>query len=338
MRQPNFENMLKVLNKQKPERPTLFEFFLNQPLYRELAGPEIVAKEDELAPYRILMHAFKNAGYDYATIHPPAGVGFQVNEIDHEKSISLNAYNIIHDRQSFEDYNWCNPDNCNYELYDKLAKELPDGMKIIVCGPGGVLENVIRLIGYDQMCMLTIDNEQLLKDIFDKVGSILVRHYELASQFDSVGALISNDDWGFKTQIMLSPDDFKKYLIPWHVKIAEACHINGKPVILHSCGNLDVVMDSVIDEIKYDGKHSYEDAIIPVEEAYEKWGNRIAIMGGIDLDFICRSTPEQVRQRALNLLEQTAERGSFALGSGNSIPEYIPTENYFAMVNTVKEF
>ena len=38
MRDPNFNNLVKVLNKEKPERPTLFEFFLHERLYEKLSG------------------------------------------------------------------------------------------------------------------------------------------------------------------------------------------------------------------------------------------------------------------------------------------------------------
>lgn len=337
-REPNFNNLLKVLNQEKPDRPTLFEFFLNTDLYKKLAGPEIVAIDDELKTNRILINAFKNAGYDYATIHPPENMEFKMNDVESEHSLSLNSYNTICNQKTFDEYEWPDPDKCNYDIYSKSGKELPDGMKMIVCGPGGVLENVIRLVGYDNMCMLTMDDEYLLQAIFEAVGSRLVRHYELACQYDSVGALISNDDWGFKAQTMLSPDDFRKYLFPWHKKIVEVCHKADRKVILHSCGNLDTVMDEIIDDIGYDGKHSYEDTIEPVEDAYRQWGSRIGIMGGIDLDYLCRKTPAEIKQRSLNMLEISNEKGSYALGSGNSIPEYVPDENYFAMISAIHEF
>jgi len=331
MRKPDFDNIRRVLDRSKPNRPTLFEFFLNQPLYEKLADesmPEDSQREDK---NRFLINAFRAAGYDYATIHPPLDMAFQTGAHDAEATISLNDYNSITDRESFNNYQWPDPDKCDYSIYDKLTPHLPDGMKAIVCGPCGVLENVIRLAGYDNMCIMTITEPELLKDIFDKIGSVLVRHYELASQFDSVGALISNDDWGFNSQTMLSPEDFEKYLFPWHRKIAAACHKAGKPVILHSCGQLEEIMDVIIDDIGYDGKHSYEDKIMPIEDAYEKYHSRIALLGGIDLDFVCRHSPEEVYQRSRKMIERSAERGSYALGTGNSVPEYTPDENYFAM-------
>ncbi len=333
-RQPDFDNLRRVLDRTCPNRPTLFEFFLNASLYEKLTGYAMPdAGTERCLHNRFLVDAFRAAGYDYATIHPPVNMEFKTNTIEQERSISQNEYNSIRDRRDFEKYQWPEPDRCDYSIYDRLAEDLPSGMKAVVCGPGGVLENVTRLVGYDTMCIMTFEDPELLADIFNRVGSILVRHYELAASFETVGALISNDDWGFNQQTMLSPADFEKYLFPWHRQIVKACHRAGKQVILHSCGNLAEVMDNIIDDIGYDGKHSYEDKIQAVEDAYEQYHQRIAILGGIDLDFVCRSTPEVISERSRRMLERAAGRGSYALGTGNSVPDYTPDENYFAMIN-----
>jgi uroporphyrinogen decarboxylase len=107
--------------------------------------------------------------------------------------------------------------------------------------------------------------------------------------------------------------------------------------VLHSCGCLDAVIDDVIGTIGHDGKHSYEDAITPVEQAYEQLAGRIAVIGGIDVDFVCRSAPAAVYERSRAMLERAATRGGYALGTGNSVPEYVPEENYFAMLTAVWE-
>lgn len=330
---PDFNNILKVLRKEKPEKPTLFEFFMNSQIYSILANQEKTETDDMLATSKHLIKAFRNAGYDYVTLYGSA-FGFETHrhQIEGKASISLNEGAVIHDRESFEKYNWTDPHNYDYSRLEKLSDHLPEGMKIIVPGPGGVLENVIALVGYEALCYLIADDPLLAHDIFDSVGSRLVSYYEICSSYNTVGALISNDDWGFNTQTMLSVNDMRKYVFPWHRKIVEVIHSSGKPAILHSCGNLEMVMDDIINDMKYDGKHSYEDNIMPVEEAYEKYGNKIAILGGIDLDFICRSTPEVVYNRSAAMLEKTSFKGGYALGSGNSIPYYVPNENYLAMI------
>ncbi len=334
MRKPDFTNMEKVLARECPSRPTLFEFFLNERLHRRLAGEVASTGNAFRDECRLRTRAFAAAGYDYVTFSA-SEFHFIRPERHHAKSISQNEGALITDRASFDKYEWLDPDAFDDSHLDDMASELPRGMKFICNGPGGVLENAMEVVGFDNLCMMLHDDPVLASDVFENIGSRLVRYYERACQHDSVGALISNDDWGFKTQTMLAPPDMRKYVFAWHREITSVIHKAGKPVLLHSCGQLEEVMEDVIMDMKYDGKHSFEDGIMPVEEAYEKYAGRIAILGGIGLDFICRSTPDQIRKRCLAMLERSAARGGYALGTGNSVPEYVPDENYLAMISVV---
>ena len=339
-RQPDFKNLLKILEKGKPERPTLFEFFLNDNLYENLADEKAKNKNDDLRIFRVIISAFKNAGYDYATIptwHTKT-LWFQKNEVEQKNSKSLNEGFVITDDKSFEEYKWPDPEVGNYEIYERLEKEIPDGMKLVASTPGGLLENAIELVGFENLCFMSLDDEKLTEQVFDAIGSRLLRYYEIITQFPSVGAVICNDDWGFKTQTMLPPEMLKKYVFSWNKKFVEAIHAQNKPAILHSCGNRSAIMNDIIEDINFDGLHSYEDIISPVETEWEKYHHQIAILGGIDMNFLARSTPYEIKKRAIKLLELTTDEGSYALGSGNSIPEFIPYENFRAMIETVYKF
>jgi uroporphyrinogen decarboxylase len=333
LRKPDFNNVIKVLRKVKPDRPTLLEFFIGANTFSKFVDSSKYDFEDRVSYIKFMTEGYRCAGYDYVCTYG-SDMRFDTGPKgkDGRATISLNEGTVIWDRSSFENYSWPDPDSYDYSILDKISGFLPEGMKVIVCGPGGVLENVIALVGYDNLCFMLADDPDLVQDIFDAVGSRLLRYYEISAAYESVGALVSNDDWGFNTQTMLSVEDMRKYVFPWHKKIVEAIHSYSKPVILHSCGNLSKVMDDIIDDLKFDCKHSYEDNILPVEEAYEKYVGRIAIAGGIDIDFLCRSTPQEVYDRATAMLDRASSRGGYGLGSGNSIPYYIPTENYLALL------
>jgi len=334
---PDFKQLIQVLKLGKPERPVLFEFALNDRLIGKLSGEEKEDISSRLAPFRRLISAFNNAGYDYTTISAwrTNTLSFPKNNMEQKDSRSLNAGSMITDCDSYENYPWPDPEQGDYDIYYDLRKELPDGMKLIASGNGGVLENVIDLVGFENISLMYMLDENLTTDIFNAVGSRLLRFYEIVAPIETIGACIVNDDWGFKNQTMFSPDMLKRWVFPWHKKIVEAIHTAGKPAILHSCGQLKDVMDDVIDDMKYDAKHSFEDQITSVEEAYNLWGDRISILGGIDMDFLARRTPAEIKKRSKAILENGLNRGGYALGSGNSIPDYIPDENYQAMISTV---
>ncbi|MDF2686610.1 MAG: hypothetical protein K0S55_1792, partial [Clostridia bacterium] len=247
-REPDFSNLAAVLEKKLPSRPTLFEFFLNENLEKNLMRYDYDISS-RLSSVKTKINAFKNAGYDYATL----GIGgfyFQRLPAESKNTKSLNGHSIIYDTESFNRYNWLNPNDFNYSELDSFTEILPKGMKIIVCGPDGVLENVIGLVGYDNLCIMLYENPQLVSDIFEHVGERMLKYYQNCIKYDCVGALISNDDWGFNTQTMLSPSDMRKYCFPWHKKIVDLAHKNGKYAILHSCGNYNQIIDDVIEDMK----------------------------------------------------------------------------------------
>jgi uroporphyrinogen decarboxylase len=51
----------------------------------------------------------------------------------------------------------------------------------------------------------------------------------------------------------------------------------------------------------------------------------------MDLDFVCTKSPAEIRARSLAMLE-LGQKG-YALGTGNSVPDYVPDDNYFAMTS-----
>lgn len=64
-------------------------------------------------------------------------------------------------------------------------------------------------------------------------------------------------------------------------------------------------------------------------------GGRIAILGGIDLNFLCLSPPEKIRERCVNMLRRASGKNAYALGSGNSIQDFVPYDNYLAMIFSI---
>jgi uroporphyrinogen decarboxylase len=338
--EPDFELLLKVLRRETTPRPVLFEFMLNLDICQLAAGWDHKPEPGSIEYYRMIMEAFRSLGYDYAPVYTWKSGLFSFPKGDQLSlaSKSLNQGAVITDRESFERYPWPDARSANYEIYDRLEPYLPAGMKLVGFSNGGILENATDLVGFDNLCMMYLEDPELTVEVFEHIGKRLLDFYTIVASMNSVGACVVNDDWGFKTQTMFPPDMMDSYVFPYTKKIIRAIHEKGKPVILHSCGNLKSIMDVIIDELRIDGKHSFEDGIFPVEDAYAWWHDRIAIIGGIDVDYLSRRSPEKIYRRSLNLLETTSVSGGFALGSGNSIPAYIPPENYLSMLKAAADF
>ena len=340
---PDFGRLETVLRRTgQPDRVPFYELFTNivpdvlrligeieQDEFDEIKGVKMWEMDSEY-PARYMLAL----GYDYLLMRPKGFVFPQADRIvgqtkEGERGYIQAGTHIIADRGDFERYAWPDPSAADYSQLEDGGR-IPKGMKLIV-GSTGILENVMWLLGYEGVGYLLYDNEQLVAEMFDAVGARIVEFLGTCASHPTVGALQMGEDMGFNTQTLLSPEVYRKYLFPWHRKVVEAVHSHGKPIILHSCGNLSAIMEDIID-CGWDARHSFEDSIEPVWEAKQRWGDRIAILGGFDMDKITNMSVPEVQEHTRMLISRCAPGGGWTLGTGNSVADYIPAENYLAML------
>lgn len=239
----------------------------------------------------------------------------------------------------FESYPWADPEAASTHSLEWYSENLPQDMCII--GSGGFAhfaEYLMWLMAYETLCYSLYDQRDLVKAISDRLTGMFRVMLRRMLEFDRVKIVMGSDDMGFRTQTLISPDDMREFVLPGHKLMARMSHDAGRPYILHSCGNLRAIMEDLVEDVGIDARHSFEDVIEPVLEAYENYGDRIAILGGIDVDFLCRATEEQLRRRVRDTLEECMPGGGYCLGSGNSVTNYIPVDNYLAMLDEGRRF
>ncbi len=234
----------------------------------------------------------------------------------------------------FESFPWPDPTKSSatrtLEWYDK---HLPEDMCIVTGSISHFCEYLTWLLGYETLCYALYDQRDLVRAIADKLTEIYTAAIERYLEFDRVKIVFASDDMGFKTGLLFSKEDMIELVLEPHRKIAALSHVAGRPYLLHACGNLHEIMDYLIDTVKIDGKHSFEDTIEDVRELKHTYGKRTALIGGIDVDFLCRSSEEEIRARVRETLDICHPGGGYCLGTGNSVANYIPLDNYLAMVD-----
>lgn len=225
-----------------------------------------------------------------------------------------------------------------FDTFAEVANLLPAHMKIIGGASGGPFEHASFLMGLENLCITALEDEAFTERLFRQIGETIAGVAAKVAGLEKLGVYRFGDDLGYKTGTMFSPALLRKYVFPWQKKVVEEVHKQGKPFLLHSCGNLETIMDDLIDDVGIDAKHSFEDVIMPVTEAKRRWGERIAILGGIDVDFLCQRSPSEIKDYTWRTLEVCAQNGGYAAGSGNTIASYVPVKNYLAMVEAINEF
>lgn len=330
--QPDFSRLrAAILRENGGGRPPFMELFADQEIIEAILGRPWQSPLDKIEfQYRL--------GYD--SVSAPVGLHFPSNRTTAKNTapMALGDRRWVTDkacpiqtREDFERYEWPDPDSIGLEPLEEIAAAAPEGMKLILQS-SGVLENVMRLMGYTGLAAALYDDPDLVQAVFDQVGSKLLRAYERVIDHPAVGGVFFGEDMGFKTSTMMAPEHHRKYQFPYLKKIFDLAHRHDRFVVLHSCGNLREIMDDLIDDVGIDAKHSFEDAITQVAEFKREYGSRIGVVGGIDVDALSRMETDDFRRYVRRTLEECAPGGGYALGSGNSVTNYCKVENYLAML------
>lgn len=234
--------------------------------------------------------------------------------------------------EEFEKYPWPDPAQFRTDTIEWYCRNLPEDM-CLVAGSHCVFEITSWTMGFETLCIALYEQPDLVDAVFERVGSIFHEGIKLLCQFERIEVLFGGDDMGFKTGTMIPPEVLVEKSLPWHKKNARVAHEHGKLYVLHSCGDLSAIMDVLIEDVGIDGKHSFEDVIESVTEAKRRYGDRIALLGGIDVDLLARKSEAEVRRRVREVLEVCQPRGGYCLGTGNTACNYIPLDNFLAMID-----
>ena len=350
--QLDYEGLLRNLRREgTPSRVFPMELFLDQEIRQALQvrfgiGSEL-NRDDPYYEHKVIINLYRFLGYEVVRVGL-GGLEFpRQNTLYSQDTASLahvggrgwidTTTGPIASWDEFESYPWPDPTRFDTRLLEWYSSNLPDDM----CLGGGchnVFEQAIWLMGYEPLCFALFDQPDLVYAIFDKVGSIYLAAARVYAQFERVKVLFDGDDMGFRSGTLISEKILKDKTLPWHKKMVEVCHARGTLYLLHSCGNLEKIMLALIDDVKIDAKHSFEDAIEGVMTAKRRWGDRIGLIGGLDVDFMARASIEEVRQRVRETLEVCLPGGGYCLGTGNSVTNYIPVDNYLAMIDEGRKF
>ena len=341
--QPDYRHIVDAALNRRPARLPLYEHHIDVPvimakvLGRDMTTPENGNAADWHDWVEKVCHFWREMTYD--TVSFEAGI---CPILPDHGAIMGGRPGPIQSRADFEHYPWADLPRLFWEAYEAplaaLKQCMPPGMKAIGGCGFGVFEVSEDLVGYENLCMLLLDDPEMFADLYTRIGDLMVALWdELLSRHGDVFAVCRmGDDLGFKSSTLMAPDVLIRHVVPQYRRVIERVHAAGKPFLWHSCGCIFPLMDSVI-AAGIDAKHSNEDQIAPYDRWIADYGSRIGLFGGIDVNDLCLKPPQEISDLVYEKGRRfRAAANGYALGSGNSIPDYVPVENFLAMVDAAR--
>ncbi len=347
-RRPDFDRLRTTLYGGRADAVPLAELFHDLEVMDHFMGAEVNTTAE-------MVQFYVCAGYDYVPVGHGrwfSGVLSPEKEIAGSRAFrerrrsrrlfseSETERRLIASREEFERYDWSRhlwlQGGGDLSYLDQVAALMPAGMKLIAWSDG-IYEFFPKNIGYERFCYALNDDPAFVQAVLDEVGRRAVAAYARVAAHPAVGAIWLADDLGYTEGLLWSPALMRRYLFPWYSKLGEIARAHAMPLIFHSDGRLwEIVPDLIAAGVN---------ALQPIEpkawdaaEVKRRYGDRLCIMGTMDLDLLCRGTTAQVAEMVRRHIDLLGRDGGLVIGSSNTPTYYMNQDNYRAMLQTALEY
>ncbi len=338
---PDFSRLVKTLMAGKTERVPLMELGIDEGLMGQFIGRPLQTLQDKIDFYRL-------AGYDYVKLSPIISMNpgaaepqgglrqSEASDLDRARTWGTEGKGIITTWQEFEQFRWAELTDETFRWFDEAAKIMPPEMRVI--GQyGDIFTFTWEFMGFESFSFALVENPELVAAIFYRVGAIIYALFERMARYDVVGGLFYSDDIAYYSGLMVSPAVLRRHLFPWMKKIGDLCAARKIPMLYHSDGKLWEVMEELIG-LGVTTLQPIEPKAMDIREVKQRYGDRLGLVGSVEMDLLARGTPAEIRAVVRGLIEDVGRRGGYCVGSGNTVANYIPLANYRAMLETTWEF
>jgi len=145
------------------------------------------------------------------------------------------------------------------------------------------------------------------------------------------------DDYGYTEHTLISMPMWKEFTYPHLKRIIAAVHDAGAIAILHSCGFQTPFLDYYV-EAELDALQAFQPkAGNDFQSAYNKYGNRLAFITGIDTQCGEQMSPQEMRESILQSYRIGKIHGRHILGVSHMLQPSMPEQNIKEIFKTVKE-
>lgn len=357
----SFERVETLLDGSLPDRPPLYDVIRNDAIIEHFAGRALMretAQQTVIDAHRAALDATKPF-FRLPEFEPGRtearddgrGVTYQrwTTWTEHAVYASADEYVGEKEKQTAGSWDWCAVDDevlrTTTERWNALNAASGDlVMEFGLPGPP-TLDGMFSEVGLEAFSYLIADcPDQLHRQIAHRYEKIIQALQHLPgpsaerSEDAPPPALVINEscDMAYKTGLIFPPSFLRESLVPGYRDLCIAAHERGWKVLFHSDGDLNEILDDLVDA-GIDLLHPLEPlAGMDPREIHRRYPDLI-LCGSIDVSQLLPfGTPQQVADRVKRNIEDT--EGKIMVGSSTEVNNDVPLENYLALHQTVLEY
>ncbi len=173
----------------------------------------------------------------------------------------------------------------------------------------------------------------LLNQIIEK-NMVMLENFLAVPEIDGV---LLGSDWGSQLDLLMSPDMWQEMIRPGEQREYDLIHSYGKDVWVHSCGNIEKVIPSLI-EMGLDVLNPIQPEVMDLAKLKKEYGNRLTFWGGISTQrTLPFGTPEEVKRETWRVRDLLSQGGGYILAPAQEIQGDVPGDNILALLEVARE-
>jgi len=224
-----------------------------------------------------------------------------------------------------------------FEQADKILKER--GNQYVCASVWFTLfERLWMLRGFENMLMDPYVNEKEFCALRDRIVEYNLAIIEQWLE-RGVNGVFFSDDWGGQRNLLINPDDWRRFYKPSYKRMFNRVRSGGAHVWMHLCGNITAILPDLID-IGLNVLNPIQPQAMNIRQLSKEYGGKICFFGGVDVqDTLINGTPEKVKREVHALVELFGRfNGGYIGGTSHGcIMSETPLDNIYAMYEAFLE-
>jgi uroporphyrinogen-III decarboxylase len=196
----------------------------------------------------------------------------------------------------------------------------------------GIFPTMLSM-GTENFCLALYDNPSFVETILDRYCDWITVVAERVCRL-GFDVFASTDDMAFNTAPFFSPKVFREMVLPRYRRVAKKITL---PWIIHSDGNMLPLVDDLL-SVGIAGLHPIEEGAMDIRAMKRIYGDRLCILGNVDLNLLGMGSPEAVEREVRELIRDVGPGGGYIATSGNSLAGYLLPENVLALSGAVQRY
>jgi uroporphyrinogen decarboxylase len=235
-------------------------------------------------------------------------------------------------------YRWPQPDWWNFQSLRSYIKNIQENAVYnIRYRLGSVFETAWSLYSFEKFLLDMAFSPEMPMYVLQRIADVHLEN--LRTVLETAGDLIDivyfYDDIASQEGLLISPDMYQAFLMPFHQRIIELASRYNKPAMMHCCGSVYPMINTFIEMgLKILNPIQPSARNMSPEILAKEFGGRIAFHGGIDVQkFLPFASSEQVKEKVAYTAEILGKNGGYILAGSHHLQADIPLENVLAMYN-----